>query len=163
MQTYNRDKAVQYAIDNWNKRNENFYNFDNLGGDCTNFINQCLFAGGFVMNLNVSLGWFYKSLNYRSASWSGVNEFFYFAINNKSNTGVKAKVVDLNDVEIGDVIQLRQNPARFNHSLLVTKVERKNGFLTKADVFVTTHTNDAVNKSLLLYNFEGMRCLKIHV
>ena len=26
--------------------NPAYYNFENIGGDCTNFVSQCLYAGG---------------------------------------------------------------------------------------------------------------------
>ena len=35
------DYAVKYAL----FRNPKFFNFDDLGGDCTNFCSQCLLAG----------------------------------------------------------------------------------------------------------------------
>lgn len=33
---YDRDKAVAYAHQWAFKRNPNYYNFDSIGGDCTN-------------------------------------------------------------------------------------------------------------------------------
>ena len=160
--SYNRQKAVEYAFKWWNNRNPQFYNFDSLGGDCTNFINQCLNAGGIVMDNTVNTGWFYKSLNYRSPSWSGVNEFLSYALNNKLNVGVKAKVVPLTQLEIGDIIQMRQNPARFNHTLLVTKIDNTNGLqLTPNNIYVTAHTFDVKDKKLSLYNYEQIKCLKV--
>lgn len=45
MNLYNRQKAVDYAHTWKNRRNSQFYDFENLGGDCTNFISQCLLYG----------------------------------------------------------------------------------------------------------------------
>lgn len=42
---YNREKAVEYARRWAYDRNPQYYNFDPIGGDCTNFVSQCLFAG----------------------------------------------------------------------------------------------------------------------
>ena len=47
---YDRQAAVDYAHRWAYHRNPNFYNFDELGGDCTNFASQCLYAGTGVMN-----------------------------------------------------------------------------------------------------------------
>ena len=69
---YNREAAVAYARRWAFSRNPAYYNFDALGGDCTNFASQCLFAGCGVMNYTPDLGWFYNSLNSRSAAWTGV-------------------------------------------------------------------------------------------
>ena len=67
---YDREKAVLYAQKWALGANPNFYHFGGIGGDCTNFVSQCLLAGEAVMNYS-PLGWFYKSLFDRSASWSG--------------------------------------------------------------------------------------------
>ena len=34
--------------------NPAYYNFENIGGDCTNFVSQCLYAGGAVMTIPVT-------------------------------------------------------------------------------------------------------------
>lgn len=156
---YDRNKAVEYAKEWWNKRNPNFYNFDSLGGDCTNFISQCLLAGGYKMDYNF-LGWFYKSLSLRSPSFSGVNELYRYAINNTLSNGVKAKVCNLQDVEIGDVIQLRQSKSIFTHSLLVTKILNDSNNL-KENILVSTHTYDCFDRKLSDYYILEMRCLKM--
>ena len=45
--TYNAAAAVKYARNWWNKRNPNYHDYSNEGGDCANFVSQCLLAGGF--------------------------------------------------------------------------------------------------------------------
>lgn len=42
---YNRVAAVEYAQKWAFLRNPKFFNFDGLGGDCTNFVSQCIYAG----------------------------------------------------------------------------------------------------------------------
>ena len=69
---YDVQKATLYAKTWALSRNPQFYNFDKLGGDCTNFVSQCIYAGCGVMNFTKDIGWYYKSLNDRSASWCGV-------------------------------------------------------------------------------------------
>ena len=62
---YNREKAVEYA-DTWAMgRNPAYYDYSNLGGDCTNFISQCLYAGGGIMNYTRDLGWYYNNVTTR--------------------------------------------------------------------------------------------------
>lgn len=46
MAAYDEDAAVQYARDYGNKRNSYYQDFENSGGDCTNFVSQCLYKGG---------------------------------------------------------------------------------------------------------------------
>ena len=47
---YNRKKAVEYALKWALDRNPRYLDYDDLGGDCTNFISQCLYAGIEEMN-----------------------------------------------------------------------------------------------------------------
>ena len=52
---YNRDAAVAYA-EKWAlSRNPAFYNFSGIGGDCTNFASQCIYAGSGVMSYRMVL------------------------------------------------------------------------------------------------------------
>lgn len=46
---YDRISAVNYAKKWALSRNPKFYDFDPIGGDCTNFISQCIYAGAKVM------------------------------------------------------------------------------------------------------------------
>ena len=45
--SYNAQKAVNYAQKWALSRNPNYYDYSNEGGDCANFVSQCLIAGGF--------------------------------------------------------------------------------------------------------------------
>lgn len=47
---YNRENAVKYAEKWAYSRNPRYYNFDSIGGDCTSFVSQCIFAGSNTMN-----------------------------------------------------------------------------------------------------------------
>lgn len=156
MNNYDRIKATNYALFWWNKRNPKYYNFNKLGGDCTNFISQCLYAGGIRFNQNQN-GWYYHSISNRSPSWSGVNEFFNFAINNNSQLGPRAKITHINKIEIGDIVQGAYNNT-FQHSLIITKIIEP---ISLSSIFVTCHSDDRINKRLSDYNFSKIRFLKI--
>ena len=82
MREYNRKEAVEYAKIWAYKRNPKYYNFDTVGGDCTSFVSQCIYAGAKVMNYS-TYGWFYKNGYNKSASWSGVEYLYKFLVNNK--------------------------------------------------------------------------------
>ena len=62
---YNRQAAVQYAHRWAYGRNPRFYDYQGLGGDCTNFASQCLYAGTGIMNFTPVYGWYYRSANER--------------------------------------------------------------------------------------------------
>lgn len=42
---YNRQKVYDYAKKWSYDRNPKYYNYDSIGGNCTNFGSQCVFAG----------------------------------------------------------------------------------------------------------------------
>ena len=159
---FSREDTVLYAKKWWNKRNPSFYNFDAMGGDCTNFVSQCLYYGGISMNTK-QYGWFYYSLNHRSPSWSGVDEFFNFATSNISNSGVVAKLSNINDVEIADVVQLKLNgEEEFHHTLIITDIVTSGKTEVELnDILIACHTYDAFMKPLGEYNISDIRFLKI--
>ena len=133
-------------------RNPAYYNFDNNGGDCTNFISQCLYAGGAVMNYTPDVGWYYNSPDDRAAAWTSVEYLYKFIVNNKG-VGPFGKIIPLNEVQKGDVIQLG-NSEKFYHSLLV--VDIKNG-----TPYIAAHMNNAYGIPLSLYDYERERCIHI--
>ena len=64
---YDRERAVLYARRWALSRNPLFADFTGLGGNCTNFVSQCLYAGGCVMNFTPVYGWYYLSPDDRTA------------------------------------------------------------------------------------------------
>lgn len=155
---YDRISAVNYAKLWHNLRNPKYYNFNLIGGDCTNFASQCLYAGAKTMNYTKDLGWYYNSAKDRSASWAGVEFFYNFITNNNitpigSGAGPFGIESNLNNINIGDFIQL-YNGSNFYHTLIIT------GFDSNIPL-LTAHTNDVLNKPLIEYNFYSYRCIKI--
>ena len=149
---YDRAAAIQYA-ETWAlSRNPKYYNFDALGGDCTNFISQCLFAGSGVMNETPVTGWYYHTLNDRSAAWTGVEYLARFLLTNKG-IGPHAKEVPISELRPGDILQLGTEEYHFYHSLLVLS--------NSGMPLLATHTNDALYRPLSDYSFGQVRGLHI--
>ena len=153
---YNRKKAIDYAKKWAYKRNPQYYNFDFVGGDCTSFISQCIYAGSKIMNYKKHIGWYYTSINDRTASWSGV-EFLYNFLTTNKGIGPRAQKVQINNLEIGDIIQLKFSQARFSHSLLVVNKHGNN----LNDIYIATHTDDAYYRNLSTYSYQDIRFLHI--
>ena len=80
---YDREAAVAYAHEWAYRRNPKYLDFENIGGDCTNFASQCLYAGSGVQNYTPVYGWYYISPSRRSASWTGVQYFYNFLTGNQ--------------------------------------------------------------------------------
>ncbi|MBZ4645751.1 MAG: hypothetical protein JG777_1240 [Clostridia bacterium] len=116
---YNRKKAVEYAHAWAFRRNPQYYDFEKIGGDCTNFASQVIYAGSNIMNYTRNTGWYYVNVNNRSPSWTGVDFLYKFLVNNSSR-GPFAEEVNVKDVQPGDIVQLSFNkPDDFNHSPVI--------------------------------------------
>ncbi len=154
---YNKNKAIEYARKWAYSRNPKYYNFDLIGGDCTNFVSQCIFEGCPIMNVTKDIGWYYKNGNDKSPSWTGV-QFLYNFLTKNYSVGPYGKQVEMKELQEGDIVQLSFNSQYFSHSLIVTKVERV-GMLD--GIRVASHTEDNFNKKLNEYNFQKIRFVHI--
>lgn len=150
---YIRSRAQEYALTWSGDRNPLFYNYTGQGGDCTNFVSQCLLASSCVMNFTPVTGWYYISSSERTASWTGV-EFFYNFITGNQGVGPFGIETMPGGLEIGDVIQLGRSENDYYHTLIVT------GF-ARDTYLVTAHTDDAKNRPLSTYNYNVARYLHI--
>ncbi len=154
---YIRALAVAYAYRWAFKRNPLYANFDFMGGDCTNFVSQCLFAGCGVMNFTPDVGWYYRSLNDRSAAWSGV-EYLYRFLTNNQGPGPYGRLLPLDAAKPGDVIQLSFNGVTYAHSLLVTQTGASPN---PSNILLTSHTFDAKNRPLATYPYQALRLIHL--
>ena len=154
---YNRQDAVRYAMYWANRRNPRFYDFSDIGGDCTNFVSQCLYAGCGVMNFSPENGWYYIDADNRSPSWTGVSFLRDFLLTNNGEA-VYGENVDLSQVIPGDIVQLINDEGRFYHSLFITAVFFP---ITPQRVFIAAHTDDSRNRPLSSYNYADL--FPIHI
>jgi len=155
---YNRAKAISYAKKWAYGRNPKYYDYENLGGDCTSFVSQALYAGSGVMNFTPDFGWYYINANDKSPSWSGVEYQYDFLTKNKG-VGPFGTDTDLQNILPGDIIQLKfQNKDRFSHSLIVVST----GLVpTLRNTRIATHSFDAYNRPLYTYNWSDIRFIHI--
>ena len=150
---YDRDAAGAYAREWAMKRNPAYLNFDNLGGDCTNFASQCLYAGSRFMNPKKIYGWYYYSSSNRTASWTGVPYLYNFLTGNKG-VGPYGADADATAMEVGDLVQLGHANGQFYHSPVVVAVE-------DGEIFVAAHTFDAYMRPLSSYVYDQVRFIHI--
>ena len=149
---YDRRAAVSYARRWALDRNPAFYNFDRIGGDCTNFASQSIHAGSKIMNYTPVMGWYYRSSYDRSPSWTGVGYLYNFLINNKS-VGPYAHVVSQREAQPGDIVQLGTYDGRFYHSPVITAIT--------PEILVAAHSDDALDRPLSSYVYDQARFLHI--
>ena len=154
---YNREKAVAYAHKWAYGSNPAFADFSMMGGDCTNFLSQCLYAGGLPMVYRPVTGWFYGSLAYRAPAWSGVQPFYNFMTGRQGDTPYVRETV-LEEMEIGDVIQISFDGGnRFSHGFFVVDV----GEHTPDTVLGATHTENSDYRPLSHWAGAVWRCLHV--
>ena len=149
---YDRQAAVAYARKWALGRNPAYYDFEKIGGDCTNFASQCIFAGAGVMNFTPVMGWYYRSSYDRAAAWSGVEYLYNFLVTNRS-VGPYARTVTAAAAEPGDIVQLGTDTGGFYHSPVITAVY--------PTILVAAHTYDALDRPLASYSYEAVRFLHI--
>ena len=169
---YERKKAVEYAL-SWLKafdtlRNEDFGNYDEFGGNDTNFVSQSLLAGGIVMDYEGFYQWKYFSdyineneeASGRSSSWISLGAFYDYCLNN-SGTGIDAVVnPNLYTTEIGDVVQMSSS-SMWERAAIVTKV------ITNEDnvgvmFLISSNSPDIINYPLDACSYDASRIIKIY-
>lgn len=156
MRKYDREKVYEYAKIWAYGRNPKYYNYDPVGGDCTNFVSQCIYAGLGQMNYSKNNGWYYINGNNKSPSWTGV-EFLYQFLTTNRGTGPIGKQTSINHLEVGDVIQLSFRHGVFSHSLIVVQ-KGTNIYNT----LIAAHTYDTFGKSVHEYSYSEYRCIHVY-
>lgn len=149
---YDRAAAVAYARRWALDRNPVCYDFENIGGDCTNFASQCIYAGAKTMNFTPVTGWYYRSLSDRTAAWSSVEYLYKFLVNN-SSVGPYAHEITREEAEPGDIVQLGTSGGNFYHTPVIISVT--------PTILVAAHTYDALDRPLYSYSYETARFLHI--
>ncbi len=150
---YLRERAVAYARKYAFSQNPIFGNFRGIGGNCTNFVSQSIYAATCVMNYTPTFGWYYISLDDRSPSWTGVDYFYNFMTTN-ADVGPFGREIPPEESEIGDVIQLGRNTDGYYHTLLIVGYDGD-------DPLVAAQTDDAFERPLSTYTYDFSRFIKI--
>ncbi|MBP1947393.1 amidase domain-containing protein [Virgibacillus litoralis] len=136
--TYDRRAAVQYAEHWWNSYNPVYRKFD---VDCTNYISQCLRAGGAPMRgiPNRGSGWWYQADNW-SFSWAVAHSMRWYL--SGSTAGLKGKEMEsARDLILGDVICYDfQGNGKWDHNTIVVAKDA-NGM-----PLVNAHTDNSRNR-----------------
>ncbi|WP_110113897.1 amidase domain-containing protein [Bacillus sp. CGMCC 1.16541] len=115
--SYNRLAAVQYAEKWWNEYNPKYKTFE---VNCTNYVSQCLHAGGAPMRgqLNRAKGWWTNNKVW-SYSWAVANSMYWFL--KGSTVGLRAQEKHAaNELVPGDIICYDfEGDGRWNHTTIV--------------------------------------------
>lgn len=175
---YNAPAAVTYALKYYKTPNKDYADYSSQGGDCTNFLSQCLKAGGWIQVNKwhwISDG---KSCDdnmtfcKRSPGWSGAYKFYEY-INNNGAQRVSQKFANIevyywystsktrekfraatSVLNKGDIVQLAKtaNSGTVHHSTIVTSKDEG-----AKQIFVTYRNADGypVAKNKYIGDFGG--------
>jgi len=121
---YNRNNAVSYANSWATSPNSAFKNYIYDGGDCTNFVSQCVYAGG----LPETSSWYYYGSKNVSASWIMAQSFRdYYKNKVYDNTVLTNSIAQVtwasslySKLWPGDVIQYSHANGTMLHSQIIT-------------------------------------------
>ena len=156
---YNRVAAVLYAHRWAYGRNPRFYDYEEIGGDCTNFASQCLYAGGGVMNFTPTFGWYYIDSNNKAPAWTGVQYLYDFLTRSNNSVGPVAEDTVISNIRPGDLVQLSFNGEQFSHTPVVVATAFRPR--DPSDILVAAHTYDSDNRPLSTYSYMAIRYLHI--
>lgn len=149
---YDRDSAVSYAT-KWALGNNPLYNnYENWGGDCTNFISQCLHSGNVPFDSSSRedyKNWYWYSDHDRTPSWTSAEAFYQYIINNNNdktqNYGIYARDAKYNELDAGDLVQLVYQGKAY-HTMIVSEVLLEDEYLL--DYLICQHTANLLNYPL---------------
>ncbi|OIJ17056.1 hypothetical protein BKP37_00510 [Anaerobacillus alkalilacustris] len=127
---YSRLEAVRYAERWWDDYNPNYKKFEN---NCTNFVSQCIHAGGTPMTGHPkrNKGWWYRNKNW-SFSWAVAHSLRWHLSGSKA--GLRAKEVSKPEELLkGDVICYDfSGDGRWQHTTIVVAKDENNMPLVNA-------------------------------
>lgn len=135
--SYDSSRAVDYAMDYYEDYNPDYPDWGPEGGDCANFVSQCLYAGGQCMigipgTDEEAQDWdnwfsegFKRNTKKVSSTWRGANAFKSYW---KSNSSEYQRFYDVDKYSWrfgfkGDAISLLRNSGRAYHTLLIVGYE----------------------------------------
>ena len=157
---YNRDAAVAYARQYALNYNSQYDDYASGGGDCMNFVSQCLYAGGIPMKDYGHL-WYCNS-NESSDSWRGVDSFLAFL---RKSFGSPHLLIECHDTPVnlkkGDIVftvadgapgNIARNPS---HIVILSE-----DYATYGKMIVCGHTTDQKDEEKTR---NDRKCTYIHI
>lgn len=184
----NKSNIVSYAKNNRvsypssGGSNVPYYDFSQLSGnwDCTNYVSHALLAGGATPYITTSgssprsTGWYYKSLNDRSSSWSGVTNLHSFLTTNTTkgpygtSAGYSLYLVPSGSpitnapFQLGDILQHHDGNI-WHHSTIITNVYQA-GYQTYGAIVCGRSANGQYNNNIKaeeIYPGNSKRVIKL--
>jgi hypothetical protein len=148
-----------------NSRNDKYYDYSDVGGNCANYGSQTIYAGGIPMDIKGDYEWKYYGTGVdennakkgRSNSWTSTSYFYDYAKNNDGFGMCADTDVNLFYAEGGDIIQVGYSG--YTHTTVVVGKALKDSKIV--DIIINSNTVGLENYPLLGYTYQNKRLIKI--
>ena len=149
---YDRTAALAYAGQYAMSRNANWADFSYSGGNCQNYVSQCLLAGGIPVDPYGDAVWTYgDGSRERSGSWASVTQFLQYASGNTGFGLVSQVGAPYYTGEPGDLIQMGTKEG-WHHVVIIGDLVTDEAGNT-VDYLIHSNTNDMKNYPASLYGY----------
>ncbi len=164
---YDREAAVAYARQFVGQRSEDWADYGEQGGNCQNFVSQCLSAGGIPMDTQgeKTWKWFGAAVDETSEdrgcslSWINVDYFYAYARDNQGYGLCAGTGADFWSGRPGDLIVMG-TPSDWNHIVIITEVIKdENGQVV--DYLICSNTLDVKDFPVSAYPQRGRELIRI--
>lgn len=167
---YRRKTAVSYSR-KWvqgRNREGNWPDYGHWGGNCQNFVSQCLYASGIPMDIESPGLWKWYGPNAnkqfndqgRSTSWASVNDFLAYVKSNDGYGLVAHADAPYYSGEIGDIIHMGTGGS-LKHTVIITKVI-KNANGDTIDYLVSSNTADLRDYPVSAHYYTDQMLIKVY-
>ena len=147
---YLREAAYGYAYKWYNSRNPHYKDYSSSGGDCANFVSQCLIAGGLSLHKGTNgTGYgIYPDVDRPTEYSNGTIpycDYLNLHLRNYQNTNI-TYIIDTNasiplEIDIGDVIIFgNKSSDKYKHAMIVV-------WKNATDLGLAGHSSDVWNRS----------------
>lgn len=147
---YDGSTAAAYATSYWSNYNSNYPDWSPYGGDCANFVSQCLYAGGKRMSFGPSSDtsyWFSSGsiadINQVSSTWRGADAFKEYWTDHSQSQSFNSYEGAYSFGYKGDAVAWLNSRGRAFHIVVIV------GYNTSAkDLVYAAHTQDTITGSI---------------
>ncbi len=157
---YDRAAAEQYMRQYDHQRNDRWYAYDDVGGNCMNFGSQVLLVGGIPMDEEGGSKWFWRGQNDLDLSWINVGRFYSYARENRGYGLVADTEANYYTGGVGDILILGPDGGH-NHTTVISGIVR-NELGETVDYLLCSNTTNYTDFPAGAYYYTSHRLIKIY-
>lgn len=157
---YDRQAAEAYMRQYDHQRNDRWYAYDEVGGNCMNFGSQVLLAGGIPMDEEGGSKWYWHAQNDLDLAWINVGNFYRYARENEGFGLVADTEANYYTGQVGDILILGADGGH-NHTTVISGIVRDAAGET-VDYLLCSNTTNYTDFPAGAYYYTSHRLIKIY-